>query len=303
MVAVTLGMPLLLTGEPGTGKTHLAYRIAAEFTPDRDEPLVFETKSSSIAQDLFYAFDTVGRFAFAQVGKYENDSQRAAALDPRRFIRYQALGDAILRSRPFGDVAHWLPPNSKDRKPTRSVVLIDEIDKAPRDFPNDLLNEIAKFEFRVPEISDDRIKAAAELRPLVVITSNSEKQLPDAFLRRCVYHHIAMPKGERLRKIVAQRTPKFAGVPMLSENAILVRDAVAFFEDLREKCPQLDKKPSTAELLNWVEVMLASGAVSSESLKGTASTPIAERTLSTMLKSQGDFETGRKHFESFIPPM
>ena len=152
-VALLLGQPLLLTGEPGTGKTQLAYSLAWEL--GFDVPLIFETKSSSTARDLFYGYDTLSRFHAAQTGEGSN-----ASLD---YLTWHALGIAILQSRPLTDVEQWLTKDFLYNGPRRSVVLIDEIDKAPRDFPNDLLNEVENLYFRVPELGNARI-AASEAR-------------------------------------------------------------------------------------------------------------------------------------------
>lgn len=190
-VALVLRKPLLLTGEPGTGKTECAAYLAWKL--GYGEPLAFEAKSVSEAKDLFYTYDTLGRFHAKEEGK--------AAPDARTFIHFNALGEAILRTLAGDAVADVVPPGWEHGAPRQSVVLIDEIDKAPRDFPNDLLNEVDRLYFRIPELGN-RIKRAAEgLEPVLVITSNSEKNLPPAFLRRCVYYHIPFPK-ERLETIV-----------------------------------------------------------------------------------------------------
>jgi MoxR-like ATPase len=126
------------------------------------------------------------------------------------------------------------------------VVLSDEMDKAPRDFPNDLLNELEHLYFRIPELGDLRLQARDDLRPVVVITSNSEKDLPDAFLRRCVYHHLAFPDPERLREIVARQ---LQGWPC---GSVAMADAIDLFYRLREPRSGLRKKPATAELLGWL---------------------------------------------------
>ena len=198
-VALLLGQPLLLTGEAGTGKTLFAYSLAREL--GLGEPLKFESKSNSVARDLFYTYDTLRRFQDAQGGR--GDGRKDSR--PFDYLTYQALGIAILQTRDKAEVAELLPSTFKHLGKTRSVVLIDEIDKAPRDFPNDVLNELELLYFRIPEIDNIKIDSDPKLQPLVVITSNSEKDLPDAFLRRCVYYNIPFPDRKRLEAIVANR--------------------------------------------------------------------------------------------------
>src|SRR6185295_3419383 len=158
-VALLLSQPLLLTGEAGTGKTQFAYSLAWElgFEP----PLMFETKSSSTARDLFYTYDALNHFRAAQTGASES------ALD---FIKWNALGLAILQSQEESQVHSLLGRDFKLGRARRSVVLIDEIDKAPRDFPNDLLNEVENLYFRIPEAGNVRIEASEEMRPILVLT-------------------------------------------------------------------------------------------------------------------------------------
>jgi MoxR-like ATPase len=173
----------------------------------------------------------------------------------RDYISFEALGMAILQSRPWSEVKDLVPDEKYHLGPTRAVVLIDEIDKAPRDFPNDLLNEMQRMFFRIPEVQIEgartirRVDAHPELRPIVVLTSNSEKNLPPAFLRRCVFHHIRFPdrdKASRLRDIVSANLGQAAGA--------LANDAIEFFYDTREK-GALDKPPTSAELVQWIHVL------------------------------------------------
>lgn len=221
-VAIALGQPLLLTGEPGTGKTQLAYSVAYEL--GLGEPFIFNTKTTSSARDLFYRYDSLAHFHDAQLGKKES-------VNVEDYITYEALGLAIIKS-----------------EEQRSVVLIDEIDKAPRDLPNDLLNEFETLSFSVRE-TGKQYSSSSENRPILILTSNSEKNLPEAFLRRVVYYHIPFPDRETLKKIVRTRLP-------LSESFTdgMLDAAIEHFTDIREN-RGLRKRPATAELLAWIHIL------------------------------------------------
>lgn len=218
-VAIALGKPLLLTGEPGTGKTRLAHSVAYWFKLGK--PLVFNTKTSSQATDLFYRYDALQHLHYVQTRKDEGLSENEIT---RRFIHYQALGKAI-------------------RSGERQVVLIDEIDKAPRDFPNDILNSIEDMEFEVPEIGET-FRAQTAKRPVVIITSNSEKNLPEPFLRRCVYYHIPFPTPEQLLNILSKALEGTS-----YSNELYSKYLIPFFSLVRSKSTR--KPPATAELIFW----------------------------------------------------
>jgi MoxR-like ATPase len=274
-VALTLGMPLLLTGEPGSGKSGLADSLAWEL--GLDPVLRFTVKSDTESRDLFYRFDTVGRFHAAQTSKDEADAH------PARFISFEALGLAILRALPV-EVAQGLrlPEQALDHpgEPRRSVVLIDEIDKAPRDVPNDILVEIETMGFQIPELCGaqrSRVevglsRAEQHLRPIVIFTSNSEKALPDPFLRRCVYYHLEFPEfdaqwvkaGRALRadrvtvdSIVAARLgQRYAAA---GEHFWPVGLALEFFQFLRGDGARLERRPTLAEALAWLDYLMPIG--------------------------------------------
>lgn len=263
-VAIGLGRPLLVSGEPGCGKTELGYAIARRMGIPRVH--FFSTKSNSEARDLFYTYDAIGRFREAQTAKSKDDDRQSDAAD---YIEFQALGKAILDAHEEKDVAHLLNPRGAYRhpgKPGRSVIILDEIDKASRDFPNDLLREIEDLAFRVPELSRRASGQAdpetpggiqANRRPIVVVTSNEERQLPDAFLRRCVFHEIAFPDDDTLMQIVAsglrKRLPSKnpddpndpEGYDLPVEDGAVLLGLLAEFRDMR-----LDKRPGISETID-----------------------------------------------------
>ena len=258
--AIILGMPLLLTGEPGSGKSSLAKSIAWEVLGEQETPLQFTVKSDTRASDLFYRFDTVGRFHASNTPNADSTAHH--------FIHFEAMGKAILQAKPFDKVKQLLKEDEKIAKvyngiQKRSVVLIDEIDKAPRDVPNDILVEIDQLCFDIPEL-EARVELSTEERqyqPIVIITSNSEKALPEAFLRRCVYHHLQFPpfddeeQAERItvNDIVTSRLGnRYQG------NSKLIDDAISWFKYLRHEVHTIERKPSLAELLNWLEYLLIS---------------------------------------------
>lgn len=292
--ALLLGMPLLVTGDPGSGKTQLGPAVAAE-QGWRDGGK-FETKSVSQASDVFYVFDVVGRFSEAQSRRDDKNP------DPLLFIRYKALGTAILRAHPLEEVEHFLPLGDegeamrKDWNPDqRSVVVIDEVDKAPRDFPNDLLNEIDHMYFRVKELEDRAVPPVDEKRrPFIIFTSNSEKRLPDAFLRRCIYYHIKAPDKTRLQRIIharlgpdAFRSEEDKKRWGLSDKSIPVGDAVEFFMKLTDL--KLIKPPGVAELLNWIQALQGHKFDPEKKLRDQES--IMRTTITALAKNEDDRKT------------
>jgi MoxR-like ATPase len=252
-VAILLRQPLLLTGDPGTGKTQLAAWVAHKLS----RPLIcFVAKSSTSATDLLYQFDAVREF---------RESQRIGGVvggeDRRQYLAFQGLGRAIAltyamdtpeMAAVWDEEANRLPgeSTSRDRKATPSVVLVDEIDKAPRDVPNDLLTEFETGEFFIPEFRV-RLRVQDGLQPIVIATSNSEKALPDAFLRRCVFYHVEMPSGDRLHQILNGQLPE------LKLDEAVVRDALDLFNRLQGPSPDLilRKRPSLPELLGLLLVI------------------------------------------------
>ncbi|WP_044563937.1 MoxR family ATPase [Azospirillum sp. B4] len=213
--AVTLQRPLLVKGEPGTGKTVLRQKVANALGP----PLLqWHVKFTTKAQQGLYEYDAVSRLRDGQLGD-------ARVNDIANYIRKGKLWEAF-----EADVA--------------PVLLIDEIDKADIEFPNDLLQELDRMEFFVYE-TGQTIKARQ--RPVVIITSNNEKELPDAFLRRCFFHYIRFPDAETMARIVEVHFPK------LKQD--LLRDALTLFYEVRE-VPGLKKKPSTSELLDWIKLLM-----------------------------------------------
>jgi MoxR-like ATPase len=213
--SITLERPLLIKGEPGTGKTQLAYEVAEALSA----PLItWHVKSTTKAQQGLYEYDAVTRLRDSQLGD-------ARVKEVKNYIKRGKLWDAF-------DMAE------------RPVLLIDEIDKADIEFPNDLLLELDRMEFFVYETGET---IRARLRPIVMITSNNEKELPDAFLRRCFFHYIKFPDRETMQKIVDVHFPAI--------KQRLVSEALNIFYQLRD-VPGLKKRPSTSELLDWLKLLL-----------------------------------------------
>jgi MoxR-like ATPase len=225
--ALALERPLLVRGEPGTGKTQLAEAIAGALGL---RLIHWPVKSTTRAQDGLYVYDTVQRLYDSRFG--DGDVK-----DIRRYIRHGPLGQAFA---------------SRDRV----VLLIDEIDKADLEFPNDLLHELDRMRFTVSETGDE---IAARERPVVVITSNAEKELPDAFLRRCVFHFIEFPDKELMARIVRVHHPEM-------EQKLLDQALRAFYE-VRD-VDGLRKRPSTSELIDWIAVLRRAGIASVELEQG-----------------------------------
>jgi MoxR-like ATPase len=272
-VALALHQPLIVTGEPGTGKTVLAWSVAWEL--GLDPPLVFETKSTTQAKDLFYYYDTLGRFTAKELG--------AVAANAQNYITFNALGAAIVFANDPDSVADILPPDFKHGGKRLSVVLIDEVEKAPRDFANDVLNELERMYFRIPEMNNRLVVAEEAAQPIVIMTNNSEKSLPDAFLRRCIYYNIEFPSKERLEEIVMRRLPQFTAGDY---SAILLKDSINFILKARADGFGLEKRPGTAELLNWLSAMSKMNVRVDMSL--AAQKEIAFRALPALVKISGD---------------
>ncbi len=244
--AITLERPLLIKGEPGTGKTQLAYEVAGAL----NAPLItWHVKSTTKAQQGLYEYDAVTRLRDSQLGD-------ARVKDVKNYIKQGKLWEAFVNG-------------------VRPVLLIDEIDKADIEFPNDLLLELDRMEFFVYE-TGETIKA--KQRPIILITSNNEKELPDAFLRRCFFHYIKFPERETMQKIVDVHYPDI--------KQRLVSEALNVFYQIRD-VPGLKKKPSTSELLDWLKLLLNED-VSPEMLREKDPTKLIPPLHGALLKNEQD---------------
>lgn len=242
-IAMALGKPLLIKGEPGTGKTMLAESIAHALDK---QLIVWNIKSTTKAQDGLYVYDTVQRLYDSQFGEHD-------VANIKQYIKLGKLGEAFIADE-------------------QVVLLIDEIDKADLEFPNDLLWELDQMSFYIPETKET---ISANTRPIVIITSNAEKELPDAFLRRCIFHYIAFPEPEEMERIVRVHHPDL-------ENKLLQQAMDTFY--MLRSVPHIQKKPSTSELIDWLQALVVGGVKPSRIKKDL---PF----LGVLLKKNEDLDT------------
>lgn len=241
-VSIALGKPLLIRGEPGTGKTKLAHSIARGL---EKKLFIWNIKSTTKAQEGLYVYDTVQRLNDSRFGDRD-------VSDIKHYIKLGKLGQAFT-------------------SPVQVILLIDEIDKADIEFPNDLLNELDEMAFYIPETEEN---ITAIHRPITVITSNAEKELPDAFLRRCIFHFIEFPDVSLMEEIIKVHFPQ------IKDN--LLKETIKVFYNLRN-IDGFRKKPSSSELLDWIQA-LSTGGIATEKI--SKELPF----MGTLLKKESDYE-------------
>lgn len=273
-MAADLQKPLIVSGKPGTGKTQLAFSYKEQNEKGYNNIYKFNTKSNTVFSDLLYVYDTVSHFRNQDTTKTVAD-----------FIALNALGKAIVLAKGINSdlfkTENWQKIISKsiseeEKKHSKSIVLIDEVDKAPRDFPNDLLNELDNFEFDIKELGttikiDDQDKA----KLLLIITSNEEKNLPDPFLRRCLFHYIDFPNQDQMREIILSKMPNL--------NVDALNNKLYFFYSLCDDKIMLDKKPATSECIDWINWLHNNNMLDKDPKD-------IQQSLSTLLKKSTDLK-------------
>jgi MoxR-like ATPase len=305
--ALILGKPLFLTGEAGVGKSQFAHWLAYELNQETPTQLFkFVVKSTTEARDLFYHYDALARFHEAQIlehaGRSASNVEAMASMDPYRYISYNALGQAIICSMgrqaaldrklvvpPMSGLDEWVTA-----QPSRSVVLIDEIDKAPRDVPNDILDEIDNLVFRIRELGDREARVEKLHRPVIVITSNSERDMPKPFLRRCVYYHMPFPSHAQLVAIAQVRVGS-----RFTSGSGLLGESLKLFHYLRSTQAGLRRAPGLAELLDCLHTLAAAG----EGKKGHTLHQVDQlqaRVMASLIKDPNDQIMMRDNWSSWL---
>jgi MoxR-like ATPase len=313
-VALLLRQPLFLTGDPGVGKTRFADALSQRLGLGR--ALRVQVKSDTKGRDLLYAFDELTRFRDAtRAGAKQGPDQPGVRLRPDvEYVRLRGLGRAIMRAagpaakvtlRPGFRCADVMPPHLLEKsevtlgdlfpdefveqpeEPHHSVVLIDEIDKAPRDAPNDLLWEIEAMSFEIEEIGVT-VSAEPDYKPIVIITSNSERNLPDAFMRRCVFFNMTLPTADILREIAAARLGDG-----LQQSSKLLRDAADFFREISDRITE--KRPGTAEFIGLVAFLQKAGLTPASPFDRKSK--LARDSLKVLAKTQSDLAAAERHLQ------